>query len=330
MDDTRKKLELATATNTNIILYGPGGFGKTEFVKAFLEEKNLTYSTVIGNKSLRLEELIGVANVDRFMNESEFEVAFNKSPFMGADVLLLEEFLDVPDDISAALKDIVSEGGFRTRTKFIKSDIKHIIICTNRAPADVKQTDSNRAFFIERFPIHHKVEWKEMPAKHYYELLSKNTQLKDDECSVISFLCQKAKVSPRIALKAASIFSITGDYTDIQSINGFTNFDILNLVNNIIEKQEVKNITDSLHSLLLIINRYAKNLGVLIYIRDSLDELSFEEGENMSARAVSYITIRNTVNIKIKDIHFNFKIDVGKPIRTEIDEVLRNLKDASS
>jgi len=329
MDTTRQKLELATATNTNIILYGPGGFGKTEFVKDFLDKKGLTYSTVIGNKSLRLEELVGVADVSRFMNDSEFEVAFNKSPFMGADVLLLEEFLDVPDDIAAALKDIVSEGGFRTKTKFIASDIKQIIICTNRAPGDVLQTDSNKAFFNERFPIHHKVEWKEMSAKKYFDLLSSNTPLKETECNIISFLCQKAKVSPRIALKAAEIFNITKRYEDIQSVNGFTNLDIVNIVNNMLEKQEIKTITNSLNNVLLIINRYSKNLGVLIYLKDAIEEITFDDGV-LSERAMSYITIKNSINLKIKDIHFNKKIDVDKSIRDEIDEVLRDLKNLSS
>lgn len=329
MEGTKDILELAVDTETNIILYGPGGYGKSKFVKHFLKEKGLSCSYVVGSKDLELEQLIGIPDMSQILNDSKHEIAFKNSPFMGADVLLLEEFLDVPDHIAAALKDVISAGGLRTRDKLIKSDIKHIIICTNRSPEEVPKTDSNKAFFIDRFPIHYKVDWEIKSAKKYYDLLKTNTNLTDRESTVLSRICEEAKVSPRLVLRAAKMYKHTGTISSVKVINGFRDIDVESIAEDVTLKFNIKFFTDSLNKMLTLINTHRNDIGILLSIQDEIEDFSLSV-DLPEERMISFNTVSNTLKLKIKNLETALMNETPDEIKLNINETFRNFKNTAT
>jgi len=324
VEDTIEVINLAIDTKTNLVLYGKGGYGKTELVKRVLQDRGLTYSTVVGNKDTSLESLIGVTDVKKFIDESELKVAFEKSPFMGADVLLLEEFLDVPEEIASALKDVISEGGLRTKTDFIEADIKQVIICTNKAPEDVSYNDSIKAFYMERFPLHHKVEWKNNPRVYYYDLLKGNTDLDEKALNVISYICSKTEVSPRIALEAAKIYKLTGSFEKLKFVNGLKDVDIIGLSAEIERKETIKSFTEFLTKINVLVDKYRDNIGALLLIKGKLLDNDYE---SIPERMMAFSTLRISVTNKISNLKIKLTNDTDFIIKEEIDEAFRNTKD---
>lgn len=329
MESTRQMLQLAIDTETNLILYGKGGYGKSELSKQVLEDQGFKVSTIVGHAGTQVEQLFGIPDMQKLMNESEYEIAFEKSPFQNADVLILEEFLDVPPDVSAALKDVVSSGGYRSKDRFIKSNIKFIVICTNKAPKDMESTDSYNAFYVERFPLHHEVIWKNHPAKCYYDLFSENTELDESPKVTISKICEKAQVSPRLALKAADFYTKTKDYANIRHINGFTGLNTQALSANILERSDIEKFEDMIRGALRLINKYSDNLGVLLHLKEQVEYFTTNV-ELVDSRAGSFFTLVNSINNKIKAIHFDIKSDIHSQIKEEVDEVFTHLQDPST
>lgn len=142
----------------NSILYGPGGFGKTEIVKRFLQFYDIPVVTKVGHSAMDVEALLGIPNIKKLIKESEYEIVFEKSIFNNKAILVLEEFLDVKPTVASALKDIITEGGYREGDTVIESMIGPIIICSNKSPNEVSIDASTSAFYKERFPFNMLVE----------------------------------------------------------------------------------------------------------------------------------------------------------------------------
>lgn len=325
MEDTKKILQLALKTKTNIILWGPGGYGKTEIVKHYLDVLGITYNTVVGYKDMMVEALLGIPDMKKLMDESKYEIAFEHSPFVGAKVLVLEEFMDVAPETAAALKDIITEGGYRTKDKFIASTIKQIIIITNKSPEDIGDDDSIKAFYYERFPLHHEVTWSTKTAKKYYDLFKYNTVLENNDCKKLSFICENVKPSPRLALEAVKVYSITKDITDIRHIRGFDNVDIESLSEVIERSEHIFKFNELLYSLLRLIEKASKDEAMLLYIKDSLNSF-LAMGDVPEERKMSFITVQRSLQIKLDEIFSRKKEGIPIKFRHDIDEIFRDFK----
>lgn len=171
MNKVIEALYIGISTGKNVILYGPGGFGKTQIVKAFLEFVNVPAPTIIGYEDMEVDALLGIPNIQKLTEESIYEVAFDRSVFSYPGVLILEEFLDARPSTAAALKDILTEGGLRQGNKLVESLISSVVICTNKSPDEVSIDDSTAAFYKERFPIRMKVVWNSYTHEDYYDFL---------------------------------------------------------------------------------------------------------------------------------------------------------------
>ena len=214
-EKTIEVLYHAFTTGSNAILYGPGGFGKTEITSAFLRYFKIPSFVKVGYSGMDVEALLGIPNIKKLMDESEYKVAFEKSVFNNSGVLVLEEFLDVKPTVAAALKDILTSGGLRDGDNLIPSKIGPVIICSNKSPDDVSTDDSTAAFYKERFPLSLYVTWDNFRVSDFmklYELSFGEEHLED--LRLIAEICAvSGEVSPRIALKAAQIF-ITSESLD--------------------------------------------------------------------------------------------------------------------
>lgn len=213
-EETIISLYTALATGKNILLHGPGGFGKSTLVKAFCEYFGIPVICKIGYEDMQPEELFGVPNMQALLNDSKYEVAFENSVFSHPGILLLEEFMDCSPRTAAALKDILTEKGLREGNTKKESLISSVIICGNKDPESLAGDDSTKAFYKERFPIRRRVSWTEFTVTQYTTFLrSKFRTLYTDHENKEAILLLVARlaeatatqISPRIAKDAAEI-----------------------------------------------------------------------------------------------------------------------------
>ncbi|MCK5788677.1 MAG: AAA family ATPase [Chlamydiia bacterium] len=202
----------------NVYLSGAGGFGKSELVKAVLDFYELPHHTVTGYKDMPIDALLGTTNIKKLIEESEYELAFDKSVFRRRGILKGEEFGDILPSTAAGLKDVLTEKRFRNKGKPIESYVPMMIITSNKSPNEIADDESKRAFYISRFPLKVDVTWESYTARDYYKLLKLKyvdeelnnklffiSQLFADNYSKYSNL-----ISPRTALEITEVFLESG------------------------------------------------------------------------------------------------------------------------
>lgn len=236
MNKVIEALYIGISTGKNVILYGPGGFGKTQIVKAFLNFVNVPAPTIIGYEDMEVDALLGIPNIQKLTEQSIYEVAFEKSVFSNPGVLILEEFLDARPSTAAALKDILTEGGLRQGNKLVESLISSVVICTNKSPDEVSIDDSTAAFYKERFPIRLKVVWNSYTHEDYHDFLKiiKPSQMAEQPLlyDVLAEIASRtdALVSPRVVKDASDLLDIHKNIQVLQYIDGLDTLDMTEIM----------------------------------------------------------------------------------------------------
>jgi hypothetical protein len=72
-----------------------------------------------------VDALLGIPDMSKLLNESKYEVNFRV--FYKPGILIGEEFTDILPSTAAALKDILTEKGFHTKSGKVES----LISCIN-------------------------------------------------------------------------------------------------------------------------------------------------------------------------------------------------------
>lgn len=219
VDQIVEFLYASTVSQANGVLYGPGGFGKTEITKKFFEYFKIPVNTIVGYHDMEVEGLLGIPNMKKLMEDSEYVTAFEKSVLSKPGILLLEEFLDVRPSTAAVLKDVLTEGGLRQGDKLIPSLAGQVLICSNKDPEELSVDFSTSAFYKERFPCTLFVAWDSY-TKHDYNRLFKivfDSSYIDNklEFDVLAGLCSCSSndskvLSPRIAISAGNVMLKSG------------------------------------------------------------------------------------------------------------------------
>jgi len=118
---------------------------------------------------------------------------------------------------AAALKDVITERGFREGSVKKESLVSSIILTGNKDPEDESVDDSIHAFYIERFPHRHNMMWDTFTESDYMQyfhaIYSSEVHTKNfQKLTLVARLCaanQKA-ISPRVAEQAADTAIRTG------------------------------------------------------------------------------------------------------------------------
>jgi hypothetical protein len=87
-------------------------------------------TVVVGYKDMPVDALLGIPDMSKLLNESKYEVNFKESPFYKPGILI--EFTDILPS-TAALKDILTEKGFHTKSGKVESLISCMIIAANKS-----------------------------------------------------------------------------------------------------------------------------------------------------------------------------------------------------
>ena len=212
MDKTVKILDIGFETRKNIVLYGPGGHGKSEMTLEYLKEKGITPYVITMGTGMTTDRLWGGMDIQEFHASGRIEYLVENS-FMNEEYVVFEEMFDAPDFILEQLKDILSSGIFRNGTQIFHIKTKFIICCTNRTRDEFSKNMSLKAL-MERFPLELNVIWDNYTEISYNKLLESKFGV-DNVDPVIPYLLQEyAKagitISPRIAVTAYSVYDQCG------------------------------------------------------------------------------------------------------------------------
>ncbi len=256
MDNVKRILEVSQATEENVILYGPGGYGKSEISLAYFKKQDIEPYVITMGSGMTIDRLFGGLDIPAFNKTGKLEYLVENS-FMNSEYVIFEELFDAPDFILEQLKDILSSGLFRNGNQIYKLKTKMIICCTNKTREEFSKNNSLKAL-MERFPLETKVVWKDHTEITYKNLLTKKLGFADPMLTYIleQFSVAGTIISPRIAIKAANIIAECGpeSLTFIADFNGKTD-----LLKAAIDKFEsFKKVKDTINTLATLADKYKK------------------------------------------------------------------------
>ena len=212
MDKALKILDVGLKTEKNVILYGPGGHGKSDLSLEFFYDKGINPYIITMGTGMTTDRLFGGLNIPVFEAEGKLEYLIENS-FMNHEYVIFEEMMDAPDFILEQLKDILSSGVFRNGTQVFPIKTRFIVCCTNKTREEFSKNDSLRAL-MERFPLELNVIWDNYNEISYNTLLGKRYG-SDNVDPIIPFILQEyvkngITISPRIALDSYQIYEECG------------------------------------------------------------------------------------------------------------------------
>lgn len=210
MEQTIKVLNVALATSENLILFGKGGYGKSEVTVEFLKSHGINPYIMTMGTGTTTEKLFGGFDINTFNQTGKMEYLVENS-FMNHEYVIFEELFDAPDFILEQLKDILSSGVFRNGSQYFPIKTQLIICCTNKTREEFAKNNSLKAL-MERFPLEFQVKWDSHTKADYEKLLVKKLGSADPLLTHILEAYAKANqiISPRIALTAAEVLAAYG------------------------------------------------------------------------------------------------------------------------
>lgn len=212
MDKAVKIIEVGMATEENVILYGPGGHGKSELTMAIFENLGIDPYVITMGTGMTVDRLFGGLDIIEFEKTGKIEYLVENS-FMNHEVVIFEELFDAPDFILEQLKDILSSRKFRNGSQVFEIKTKFIVCCTNRTREEFSKNMSLRAL-MERFPLELNVIWDNYTEHTYNKLLEAKFGVGNVD-PIIPFLLQEyhkssITISPRVAIKAYKVYEQCG------------------------------------------------------------------------------------------------------------------------
>lgn len=210
MDNVGKVLDVSIATRKNVILYGKGGYGKSEYTLEYMKERGIDPYIITMGTGMTTDRLFGGLDLKEFNDSGKIQYLVENS-FMNHEYVIFEELFDAPDFILEQLKDILSSKVFRNGSQVFPIKTKLIVCCTNKTREEFAKNNSLRAL-MERFPLEQEVKWVNSTRISYEKLL--NTKLGYADPMLTYILEQYAvagnTISPRIAIVAAELIDKCG------------------------------------------------------------------------------------------------------------------------
>lgn len=131
MENTHKALKVGLETGQNIVLFGKGGYGKSEFTMETLKHLGIIPFVQTMGTGMTTERLFGGFDIKTFNDTGRMEYLLDNS-FMNHEYVVFEELFDAPDFILEQLKDVLSAGVFRNGAQHYPLRTRLIICCTNK------------------------------------------------------------------------------------------------------------------------------------------------------------------------------------------------------
>jgi len=225
-------LSIGYNINHNVILWGPGGHGKSEMTELFFNTIGIEpFVQALGEGSTE-DLILGGLNMKEFQESGKIYYNVENS-FMNHEYVVFEELLDCPANVLLRLKDILTSGVFRNGSQQFNIKTKFIVCLTNRSREEVSEDSSIQAL-MERFPMEYEVKWNGYNEDAYNSLYKKVFNLDQNEllnsglnlvsiAAVASNATLKKTISPRTMVYAGQMYQHTGNLADLKYFSGFCN-----------------------------------------------------------------------------------------------------------
>lgn len=232
-----RAIALAIEAEENVILFGPGGHGKSEMAVCAVEAAGLApnlFIQVFGT-GMAEDRLFGGIDLEAMENTGEIRYKTERS-FMAKSVAIFEELFDAPPSVLLSLKDVLTSKCLRNGNQEVPSKCRTIVACTNRSPQEVAELGPSVEALIQRFPLQLVVEWPSYTTNDYTELLRKVApKLGEAGIATLAGISAKATaegrfVSPRTVVKASQVLLASARMAGLQ-VPGSKEFLDLALVN---------------------------------------------------------------------------------------------------
>ncbi|WP_146525958.1 AAA family ATPase [Novipirellula artificiosorum] len=228
-DEIADLLSAAFYEPCNVLLWGPGGHGKSEMAVTALKALGLEDQEIFiqsfgeGMSEDRLWGGPDMASLDTCVRYDTTR-SFLASQYK---VVIFEELFDAPAQALLPLKDVLTRRVFMNGPERVEMAAKVVIACTNKDPREFAEDSDAVAALMERFLLQKEVRWPSYQAKHYRELFAKirpdssrgGKQLQTMLSKVIAGLNEDKTfvMSPRMAIQSLEVVSnaarIHGDDT---------------------------------------------------------------------------------------------------------------------
>ena len=215
-EEVARILALGIESGKNVLLWGPGGHGKSEMVAAALSVVASEDDVFVQSFGEGMDEATLWGSLDfRALEEEKVLRYFPENSFLAKEYAVFEEMFDAPATVLLALKDTLTAGKLRKGSQVFSMRTKVIIAITNKDPQEIEDLGPACAALVERFPLQLNVVWPSYTANDYLELFHKvsphlsGANLNGTE-RVLAEVMSKASengeiVSPRTAVHALGI-----------------------------------------------------------------------------------------------------------------------------
>ncbi|OGG47374.1 hypothetical protein A3D66_02020 [Candidatus Kaiserbacteria bacterium RIFCSPHIGHO2_02_FULL_50_9] len=209
-------IALATESGKNVLLWGPGGHGKSEMVTTALSVVTEEEHVFVQSFGEGMDEATLWGGLDfRALEEEKILRYFPENSFLAKPYAVFEEMFDAPASVLLALKDTLTAKKLRKGSQVFGMKTKVIIAITNKNPDEISDLGPAAAALVERFPLQLKVEWPSYKSPDYLNLFRKvaprltGADLNGSQ-GVLAEVMAKASesgdvVSPRTAVHALGI-----------------------------------------------------------------------------------------------------------------------------
>lgn len=173
-DQIARVIALAIESNKNLLLWGPGGHGKSEMVmeaisQIFTEDEVFVQSFGEGMDEATLWGGLDFAALER----DKVMKFFPENSFLAKKVSIKEEIFDAPASVLLSLKDTLTAKKLRKGSQVYAMKTQVIIALTNKNPDEISDLGPAAAALIERFPLQYEVKWKSYTSADYLKLFQK-------------------------------------------------------------------------------------------------------------------------------------------------------------
>ena len=256
--------ELAWAWNSgeNIIMFGPGGYGKSD--AALLFHKYLVKKGHVKSKPFIMsfgqgmteEKLLGGIDMKEFQSSGEIKYLLQNA-FINNEVVIFEELWDAFPAVLLILKDILQSRCVRMGNQVVPIKTKIVIACTNRSREEVVEDASTEAL-MQRFLFEKEVKWEKHTPNDYVRALKNATSNFNSKiANLVATICAASNtedycISPRTCGKAYKSALING----IRSLSGMHGLSkgLAEYKEIRAAEEKVKNANDEIRNCISVIN----------------------------------------------------------------------------
>lgn len=149
----------AFQTGSNMIVFGKGGFGKSEMISEIMRTPGLegrTFTMSL-NEATTVEHLMGGINMKSLTDKGSIEYLCENS-WANKEIVVFEEMFDAPANVLMALKDSLTSGYVRNGNQLFKIKTKIVFGLTNKSPKEVSSEPSFEAL-TQRFPMQYIMQY---------------------------------------------------------------------------------------------------------------------------------------------------------------------------